>query len=250
MCNIINRLFGRWSLVRRIGNGRFSYAGPYRGGFARYAYVETPAGRVYDGPFVYSGGESGGRHRAFLGIGGGSVVSLRGRYEHGRKVGRWRYERRGHGYWRRLTAVYAGGRLDGVATYEGRGNSYGIGNGSRMVKLSLTIRGDKPEGQLVGHFNGSPFRGQFDADGYPDGLWTYGSASHKCTLVDYERWEHGALRESYSFDVSTGHRRDRSERLLAMVRDIIDNECLPLVNSIKHNAAVWNGEIKVRKPGV
>ena len=58
------------------------------------------------------------------------------------------------------------------------------------------------------------------------------------------------LRESYSFDVSTGHRRDRSERLLAMVRDIIDNECLPLVNSIKHNAAVWNGEIKVRKPGV
>ncbi len=35
--------------------------------------------------------------------------------------------------------------------------------------------------------------------------------------------------------------------MLAMVKDIICEECMPLVNSVRRNAAVWDGDIKVKE---
>lgn len=35
--------------------------------------------------------------------------------------------------------------------------------------------------------------------------------------------------------------------MLALVKDIICEECIPLVNSVRRNAAVWDGDIKVKE---
>lgn len=210
MYNILRCLFGRWSLVRRVGKGRFSYAGPYHGGHASYVYLETPSGRVYDGPFSFSGGSMTARTLFF-------------------------------------NSPYDDGIPEGTACYIGRGNTYGIGPRSRMVMLTLSMAGGKPVGPISGRFGDSPFSGQCDADGYPDGMWVYGSTSRKRTSVDYEHWEHGKLLESYTLDFSTGHRSEKAPSMLAMVKDIICEECMPLVNSVRRNAAVWDGDIKVKE---
>lgn len=168
MYNILRCLFGRWSLVRRVGKGRFSYAGPYHGGHASYVYLETPSGRVYDGPFSFSGGSMTARTLFFNSPYDDGIIKFGGRYSRGRKTGRWKYQRRGRGYSRRLT-------------------------------------------------------------------------------VDYEHWEHGKLLESYTLDFSTGHRSEKAPSMLAMVKDIICEECMPLVNSVRRNAAVWDGDIKVKE---
>ena len=60
-------------------------------------------------------------------------------------------------------------------------------------------------------------------------------------------WEHGKLLESYTLDFSTGHRSEKAPSMLAMVKDIICEECMPLVNSVRRNAAVWDGDIKVKE---
>lgn len=78
-------------------------------------------------------------------------------------------------------------------------------------------------------------------------MWVYGSTSRKRTSVDYEHWEHGKLLESYSLDFSTGHKREKAPSMLALVKDIICEECIPLVNSVRRNAAVWDGDIKVKE---
>lgn len=78
-------------------------------------------------------------------------------------------------------------------------------------------------------------------------MWVYGSTSRKRTSVDYEHWEHGKLLESYTLDFSTGHRSEKAPSMLAMVKDIICEECMPLVNSVRRNAAVWDGDIKVKE---
>lgn len=50
-----------------------------------------------------------------------------------------------------------------------------------------------------------------------------------------------------SLDFSTGHRREKAPSMLALVKDIICEECIPLVNSVRRNAAVWDGDIKVKE---
>lgn len=247
MYNILRCLFGRWSLVRRVGKGRFSYAGPYHGGYARYVYLETPSGRVYDGPFSFSGGSMTARTLFFNSPYDDGIIKFGGRYARGRKTGRWKYQRRGRGYSRRLTVDYVDGIPEGTACYIGRGNTYGIGPRSRTVMLTLSMAGGMPVGPISGRFGDIPFSGQCDADGYPDGMWVYGSTSRKRTSVDYEHWEHGKLLESYSLDFSTGHRREKAPSMLALVKDIICEECIPLVNSVRRNAAVWDGDIKVKE---
>lgn len=106
MYNILRCLFGRWSLVRRVGKGRFSYVGPYHGGHASYVYLETPSGRVYDGPFSFSGGSMTARTLFFNSPYDDGIIKFGGRYAKGRKTGRWKYQRRGRGYSRRLTVDY------------------------------------------------------------------------------------------------------------------------------------------------
>lgn len=127
MYNILRCLFGRWSLVRRVGKGRFSYVGPYHGGHASYVYLETPSGRVYDGPFSFSGGSMTARTLFFNSPYDDGIIKFGGRYAKGRKTGRWKYQRRGRGYSRRLTVDYVDGIPEGTACYIGRGNTYGIG---------------------------------------------------------------------------------------------------------------------------
>lgn len=80
MYNILRCLFGRWSLVRRVGKGRFSYAGPYHGGHASYVYLETPSGRVYDGPFSFSGGSMTARTLFFNSPYDDGIIKFGGRY--------------------------------------------------------------------------------------------------------------------------------------------------------------------------
>ena len=146
MYNILRCLFGRWSLVRRVGKGRFSYAGPYHGGHASYVYLETPSGRVYDGPFSFSGGSMTARTLFFNSPYDDGIIKFGGRYSRGRKTGRWKYQRRGRGYSRRLTVDYVDGIPEGTACYIGRGNTYGIGPRSRTVMLTLSMAGGKPVG--------------------------------------------------------------------------------------------------------
>lgn len=233
-------MFGRHEIIRRRSGGRWIYSGRFFGGKATYEYVERDGMRVYDGRFRYA--KRYVEHPESRG-----VVRIAGRYAMGKKDGRWRFERNDKGCRRRLEADYAGGVPHGYVRYSRKGNSYGIHSVVSYCSLELRMVNGHPSGEMCATIGGCRFSARCDEDGWPDGLWTLDGTSVGNMEVDHERWSGGELVESYSVDLSTGCRRDKPEHMIAMIRDVVCYECMPLVNAIDKDAAVWHGDISVRK---
>lgn len=81
-----------------------------------------------------------------------------------------------------------------------------------------TFKNGVPIGTISGRFSkGWTFTGQTDENGLPDGLWKASSSFE----VQYEKWEHGVLLDSYIIDKSTGDKRTANESIRQGIQQLI-----------------------------
>ena len=202
-------------------NGRCCYYGRYKDGEVVYFYDEADGGRVYHGEFWFT-------RTVLIQPFGLCVDTARGRYAGGRKEGRWLFKHDGNGVRRRLEVHYTGGRRDGLYSYKSSCGHRAVDFFAGETRLYVNMAGGRPVGKIAGRFGAERYSGCYDSDGKPDGLWTLDASRTARCRVDYELWEHGLMKDSYSVDVSTGRKSAATDKIADFVTGFIGRECKPL----------------------
>ena len=190
-------------IIMTVGNGvgqtLKTYSGLYEGGKATYTYYEDENGeRVKHGKFSFSKGDKG------IGVGGGmsisyaTTISASGNYKNGVKDGKWTYKNKTVGggiVFADFSVVvnYVDGKMDGTLTNEGI--IFQMKN-NRITGQVKKIEKTQNEDWTIS--------GQFDEEGFPDGIWTKNYKSYGNLYVDTEKYVHGLLVAKQTKNESTG----------------------------------------------
>ena len=215
-------------------NGGKCYAGRYRSGRAVYFYDEAADGRLYRGKFWFS-------RKYYSPPSGKTKETATGRFNANIKEGRWTFTNRTHGVSRKLVVDYAGGHHRGWYSYHSVCHPHIFGFKTSATTLRLTMTGGHPVGDIVCVLDGCMLTGRCDSDGRPDGLWKMDLGKTDACRTDYEEWEHGVCKSSYSIDEATGLRTYTKNQIPDIVKRLVYSECMPLERLVNKGSSVWDG---------
>ena len=182
-----------------VGQTLKTYSGLYEDGKATYTYYEDENGeRVKHGKFTYSKTDKG------LGVGGGmavsyaTTISASGNYKNGMKDGKWIYKNKTAGgsiTFADFSAVinYVDGRMEG--TLNNAGVIFQMKNNRIIGQVKKVKKTQNENWTMIG---------QFDEEGFPDGIWTKNYKSYGNLYVDIEKYVHGLLVAKQTKNESTG----------------------------------------------
>lgn len=85
--------------------------------------------------------------------------------------------------------------------------------------------------------------GNYDDDGRPDGLWKADMTKTDACRTDFEEWEHGVCKASYSIDEATGKRIETKDQMPYIVARLVYSECMPLEKVMPKGSSVWDGRL-------
>ena len=216
------------------GNGGKCYAGRYHSGQAVYFYDDSPDGRLYHGKFWFA-------RRYYNPPYGIAAEKAAGCFNDGAKEGRWTFSNKARGRHRKLTIEYAEGHHRGLYSYKEVSRMNGKRMGSEVTTLRMNLGHGHPTGSVWLATNSYTMTGSYDADGQPDGLWKIDQTRTEACKTDYEEWEHGVCRKSYSINESTGKTTDTKSQMPHMVASLIYNECMPLERLMPKGSSIWTG---------
>lgn len=215
--------------------GEKCFSGPYLDGKLKYYYDETPGERVFNGKFVYD------QMRKQL-PSGKKRLKVSGTFYENRKYGLWTYEMRSHGVWRRLDVEYDSGSHEGMYHFRFSDETTSI-----KLKAKGYVRLEMHHGHPVGRIECSVENGKLegfcDAEGFPDGKWSFNYHSSANTIVDYDEWEHGVLKKQYTLDVATGRKHHRNQSLVKYLSGLIYRESYVLEKKMRKGSNAWDGSI-------
>ena len=217
------------------GNGGKCYAGRYHSGCAVYFYDETAGGRLFHGKFWFT-------RKYYSSSLGKLTETARGCFNKGLKEGRWTFSCRTHCLSKRLRVEYVEGKLNGFYSYRSVCSSRTPGFNTGTLKLRFRMFGGHPVDGIMCVFDGNLLTGKCDDDGRPDGLWKMDMSKTPACRIDYEEWEHGVCKSSYSVDESTGRRTGMKNNMPDIVKRLIYNECLPLERLVGRGSSAWDGD--------
>ena len=177
-----------------------TYSGLYEEGKVTYTYYEDADGeRVKHGKYVYN-------RRDNLGL----SYSVSGNYKNNVKDGKWTYKddiATGLGkHGRSMTVInYVDGNMEGTIS---RTDTYNDGTTTttRYQMKGNRVTGavkEKVEATLL-YPNAYTLAGQFDDDGFPDGVWTKKYEKDGNLFTDTEKYVHGLLVARQTKNESTG----------------------------------------------
>lgn len=202
-------IFLLFALSMAVGNGMGqtlkTYSGLYEGGKATYTYYEDENGeRVKHGKFTYDKGIEGSG--VGIGAASGRMMSyttthhVSGNYKNNMKDGEWIYKRQtksGDHIFGAFSAVinYAEGNMQGLLNSESVGYQFQMKNNRIIGPVTKTVK-EKNENWSIS--------GQFDDDGFPDGVWTKKYESGGNLYINTEKYVHGLLISDQIKNESTG----------------------------------------------
>lgn len=173
-----------------------TYRGLYEGGQATYTYYENENGeRVKHGKFTFN------KHDSNFGF----SYKVSGSYKNNMKDGQWTYNLKGLEI-SKIVINFTDGDMNGPIsrTYYSRDGKVRRTECYQMKNYRVTgIVKDAEEKSL---FNSVPWTltGQFDDDGYPDGIWTKNYITDGNIFIDTEKYIHGILIAKQTKNESTG----------------------------------------------
>lgn len=196
---IISTVLMTLAVQASVGQTLKTYSGLYEDGKATYTYYEDENGeRVKHGTFSYNKGNKG------IGVGGGmavsyaTTISASGNYKNGIKDGKWTYKNKTAGgsiTFADFSAVvnYVDGRMDGPLNNSG--TIFQMKNNRITGHVKKVKKTQNEDWSLSG---------QFDEEGFPDGIWTKNYKSYGNLYVDTEKYVHGLLVAKQTKNESTG----------------------------------------------
>lgn len=198
-------------------NGKSSYAGRYHDGRAIYFYDNSNGNRVYNGRFWIK------RESYSLPL-GSSFETAKGCFHNDKKNGKWKFSNKTKGLHKILIADYSDGRYEGLYFYKSVCHSrmFNFMTGTTILRMQMSD--GIPVGDVIGNFCGEELSGHYDSNGCPDGLWKMDRTKKGLCYNDYELWEHGVCKESYSIDESTGEKTKNRNQLPNLVMNILYKE--------------------------
>ena len=188
-------------LAAQAGKGQTlkTYSGLYEDGKATYTYYEDENGeRVKHGKYTYN------RRDVIIG-----TYDVTGNYKNNRKDGKWTYKVTGNGnnvkITRTLAIDYANGAMEGNINYTSTTNNGNV----------YTERYQMSHNRVIGTINEKDkvatslpeayaLTGQFDSEGFPDGVWTQNYEKDGSHFIDTEKYVHGVLVAKQTKNESTG----------------------------------------------
>lgn len=235
------RLFGRIKpSMAQVRKGKNVYSGRYLNGEAVYWYDESAEGRIYNGSFKFT--------QSYYDFPNDKIkMSIRGLYRENNKTGVWNFTNRRNGESCELKVEYSNGQHNGIYQYKSVGKSNSINFKSGVSFLHITMHNGHPIGEIKGSFGNGHFKGFCDDMGVPDGTWSMDLSATPLCRMDYEVWENGTIKDSYSIDTSTGDRKPHTGTLVDLLSSYIYRECYKLEKIIEKGSSQWKGEILTRK---
>ena len=218
------------------GNGGKCYAGRYHSGHAVYFYDNLPDGRLYRGKFWFS-------RRYYNHPLGVATETATGSFNNGAKEGRWTFCNKSHGLYKKLTIEYAGGHHRGLYSYKAVCRLHTPGFNAGVTTLCLNMGCGHPTGSVRLSTGNYIITGNYDDDGRPDGLWKADMTKTDACRTDFEEWEHGVCKASYSIDEATGKRIETKDQMPYMVARLVYSECMPLEKVMPKGSSVWDGRL-------
>lgn len=199
---------------------------PYQG-HATYTYKDADDGtRIYEGNFN------------FIKVIRPNVCYDKavGKFHDDLKDGLWTYTSKDATTTEQLKTHYIGGLVNGIYEYSKVTKN--------VIKMSFkgVIKNGVPIGPISGTLSeGCTYTGQTDENGLPDGLWKSTSKYG----VQYEKWEHGVLRDSYFIENSTGDKSPvrESSYIKNRIYGIISNNPYYMEYWINRGCYAWDGVI-------
>lgn len=198
-------------------NGKSSYAGRYHDGRAIYFYDISNNNRIYNGRFWI-------KRESYSSPLGNSHETASGCFHNDMKNGKWKFSNRTRGLYKLLIAEFSDDRYEGMYYYKSVCSSRVFNFMTGTTTLRLKMLNGKPTGDVKGYFCGEILSSHYDNNGYPDGLWSMDRTKTGLCRKDYEIWEHGECKESYSIDESTGEKTRNRNQLTNLVMNIIYKE--------------------------
>jgi len=218
---ILSRLLGRFCAF--LPDGHEYFEGAYHEGKAKYYYVKTDAGVMYDGEFRFV-------HK----LGGGMYRKAKGEFDMDKKTGCWEFIRRGSDSLRQVYAMYDEGYLIGELDYRCEEVTKG---GIVESGLFLNMSKGMVCGDISGYFDDGDFSGSCDEDGFPDGVWTLTTKEKNVvTEIRNEVWQHGRLLEATHEDTLWKKRESASPMLREKVNYMLDNGCRRVLEIIERGS--------------
>lgn len=216
--NVLTRFFS--NLLAHVPEGHMYYCGSYHDGEARYTYLPSDKGHVFDGDFSFD-----------QRLGRGAYRRAQGQFVENLKQGKWLFTRKGQTRSMKLEVDFVDGRLDGDLTYTCKTETVG---GIVFTGLGLTLSDGKVKGEITGLINGGDFKGYCDDHGKADGTWTLiTDTDDGSEIVRTEVWEHGVLIETYEEDRKGTVKTNTSSKALHHINFILEEDCNKLLSIVR-----------------
>ena len=209
------------------GNFSIVLGGFHFPGMATYTYKDADDGtRIYEGNFNFT--------RVIR----PNVCYYKavGKFHNDLKSGLWTYTAKSIGTTEQLKVFYTDGLADGTYEYSK------VTNNITKMAFKGVIKNGVPIGSISGTLSeGCTYTGQTDENGLPDGLWKSSSEYG----AQYEKWEHGVLRDAYYIENSTGDKSpvEESYCIKQHIGNIISNNPHYMEYWIKRGCYAWDGTI-------
>ena len=171
--------------VSSAGQTLKTYNGPYRSGNLTYTYYEDENGeRVRHGKFIYTFSSS----------------TVSGSYKNGLKNGRWTYKDISSNWKITKSIDFFDGNREGYIS-----NTTQERNGAAHTER-YQMKNNRLIGMVKMKDNKIDACGQFDDDGFPDGLWVnkYKDAYDGSIITETEEYVHGVLVSKQKKNEATG----------------------------------------------
>ena len=211
------RLFMTVSSSKRCPNGKRCYSGFYNNGHAVYFYDLCSGNRIYNGKFWY-------KRKSYNNPSGRLLETAIGYFKNNKKNGKWEFTQKSKGLNKKLIASFTDGKHEGIYNYKAVCHSRTFNFKTGKTTLKLRMSAELPVGEVKGYFYGEKLTGHYDNAGRPDGLWQMDRTKTACCIKDFEIWEHGICKESYSVDESTGEKTRTRSQIPELVANIIYKE--------------------------
>lgn len=207
-----------WNLFakspKNLPEGHEIFSGVYHGGDAKYVFIPSEDGNIFDGEFSF-----------YLKVARGEYRKADGFFVMNKKEGDWTFDVKTNASQMKLNTHFSNGYIDGHLEYSFEELTM---NGVALTCFSTTIVDGMVKGEIVGAFDGGKFRGFCDEDGYPEGEWTHESKEY----VKKEKWDHGTLLESYEINLEFKRKSPYKTRFRERINYILDADCQRLTTIV------------------
>ncbi|MCD8290389.1 MAG: hypothetical protein LUC91_02680 [Prevotella sp.] len=238
MNGFIERLIGTNNMRPKSGKyGNHCYSGRYHGGRVTYYYDDSEIERIYQGKYRYS-------RKSYEGSLEKTTIRACGNFDEDLKSGRWKYQSKRKREKKVLIIDYERGIYNGVYIYKSWKGMTFLGWKKRSKRLSMRMHNGHPIGEIKGNLGRDKFKGNFDEEGNPHGLWVMDIKTDG-NKTCYEEWEHGDRKEFYSISRHSGNRIESDPKITVIIENFIYRECTNLERIEPKGCALWKGNFKI-----